>query len=149
MEDMKSDLPKWSVLTGYLYNPFKCQKKTWVSHSILQNQTRTKVVPSWESLVFFNSATQNKRSKYNSRQPYKSQSGCDSWDGNCSPRVTNVKSQRDPNSAPGSRLESWCTDLSPTVYLMLMCDADPSGLQGNFRALLWDVKNLYFPHQKK
>lgn len=88
-------------------------------------------------------------SKYSSRQPYKSQSGCDLWDVNCSPRVTNVKSQRNPNAAPGSQLKSWLTDLSPVVYLMLMCDAYPSGLQGNFRALLWGCLRPLFSSTKR
>ena len=102
-----------------------------------------------QSQIRFNSGTQKEMSKYNFRQPYKSQSECDLRDVICSPRVTNGKSQRNPNSALGSLLKRQLTASSLIVHLMPTCDALHVVCREILGLSYWIFKTQTFLNKKK
>ena len=106
--NIKSDLPKSSILTDELCNSDVTNARSEYASCIhfFITRPRERYLSGWQSQIFLSPGTGNKMSKYNFRQPSWSQSECDLWDVNHSPRVTNVKSQRKPNSAPGSQLKA-------------------------------------------
>ena len=106
--DIKSDLPKSSILTDELCNLDVTNARSKYASCIhfFITRPRERYLLGWQPQIFLSHGTGNKMSKYNFRQPSWSQSECDLWDVNHSPRVTNVKSQRERNSAPGSQLKA-------------------------------------------